>query len=289
MSLTPNEILIKNIIKCSADAEISSAEADLLISEFLFEEKLGHKSVSDLKNELNQKYDILLSARNKSAESRSLFESVREKLSVCRIFHERLSTQSILALNVPHQRTTAAHIAYWYSNAYAKEAFDRFGKLFESCDGIAVDSFNAVCERIEDDNTFGVIPIINSGDGRLISFYRMLDKFDLKISAVCTIENHGNDGFTKFALVGKRLGKIDLENKSSIEFCVSQRVSEYICIADLLNAELGEITSIPSLYSASEYTNYITITADRNSLSILWTYIYLFGGDVDLLGFYTEI
>ncbi len=289
MNEQEERILIQNIIECSADSVRCSAEIDLLISEFIFSDAFGHKSLSDIKNDINNRYNLILEQRQQQRIAVSLFQSVREKLGICKSLYARISDNSLITPSIPSKKLKSGRISYWYTNSYAKAAFENFSRFFESCEEIAAESFSGVCENIQNDETFGVIPIINSGDGRLISFYRMLDKFDLKISAVCRIDNPGSDGFTKFALVGKQLCDIDLKRVKALEITVNKELPEFICLAELLEAEVGEITSIPSPYGVSEFSNYLCIRAEREKLLSFWMYIYLFGRNIDCIGYYSEI
>ena len=229
MNSAKSEILIKNIIQCSADAKLCSAEIDLLMSDFLFDQSLSHKSISDIKNEINWKYEVISEERRKQNQEISFFESVREKISICKSYYEHIKGKSSVIFDIPSNFLNFVKIAYWHTNIYAKEALEKFSKQFEHCEEIIAESFTSVCEIIQDDTTFGIIPIINSSDGRLIPFYRILDRFDLKISAVCRIDNPGNDGFTKFALVGKKLSDISSNSQKTIEFSVTKRLPEYVC------------------------------------------------------------
>lgn len=289
MSLSKTEIIIQNIIDCSADAQRSSAEIDLLIDELISDIELTHKSISDVKHDICSKYSLLQSARRESGFRVSEYEVSREQMYICNKIATHLKREFDFGTALI-QKFNSVKIAYWYSNIYAKDAYLKFERLFKSCAEIPVESFTAVCESIDDENSvLGIIPVINSADGRLMSFYRLLDKYDLKISAVCKIENPGGGGFTKFALVGKQLADIDLKKKRTIEFSTNKAVSKFMSFAEIAVATIGEITSIPSPYSDTEQLNYISILADQNAIHELWLYLYMFVGDADFIGMYSEI
>ena len=289
MSLSKTEIIIQNIIDCSADAQRSSAEIDLLIDELISDIALTHKSISDVKHDICSKYSLLQSARRESGFLVSEYEVSREQMYICNKIATHLKREFDFGTELI-KKLDSIKISYWYSNSYAKEAYLKFEKLFKNCSEIPVESFTAVCESISDENSvFGIIPVINSTDGRLMSFYRLLDKYDLKISAVCKVENPGDGGFTKFALVGKKLANIDLKRKKFIEFSTNCSVSKFIPFAENALAIMGEITSIPSQYSDTEQLNYISILADQNAIHELWLYLYMFVGDADFIGMYSEI
>lgn len=288
MSLSRDDIIIQNIIDCSADAKISSAEIDLLLLDLVFDPDLEHRSISDIKNEVSHKYGLLQARRQKQRVELSKFETAREQLLICK--HLALSFKHNLGADIEEkQKRDFSGIAYWYSNSYAKEALLKFEKAFGNRDEIPVDSFTAVCESTDDGNTLGIIPIINSNDGRLMSFYRLIDKYDLKISAVCKVENPDGEGFTKFALVGKHLVNTNVTKKKTVEFATNRAIVDVISTVEHIGGEIGEITSIPLPYNNTEYANYISITVDSDSVYEMWLYMYIFLGEVEFIGMYTEI
>lgn len=288
MSLSRDDIIIQNIIECSADAKISSAEIDLLLLDLVFDPDLEHRSISDIKNEVSHKYGLLQARRQKQRVELSKFETAREQLLICK--HLALSFKHNLGADIEEkQKRDFSGIAYWYSNSYAKEALLKFEKAFGNRDEIPVDSFTAVCESTDDGNTLGIIPIINSNDGRLMSFYRLIDKYDLKISAVCKVENPDGEGFTKFALVGKHLVNTNVTKKKTVEFATNRAIVDVISTVEHIGGEIGEITSIPLPYNNTEYANYISITVDSDSVYEMWLYMYIFLGEVEFIGMYTEI
>ena len=287
--ISPNdETIIKNIINSSADAVISSAERNLFISELILEQCDFRKTLSDIKNDIVSKY-VRLQERRKGADAEiSLAESISEKLYICReLLKKTKYAPSTHAQTMKNSDET--RIAFWYSNPYAKEAYSRFSKLFAYCEEFPVDSFNAVCESVDENVTFGIIPITNSNDGRLMSFYRMIDKFDLKISAVCKIEAPDGNSFTKYALVSRKTVDFDSKNIKCIEFSTNKNISEIICFLELLNCKIGDISSISSLYGENEYYSFVSAFVEKNKIKEFMLYTYLFVGDIDFIGIYTEI
>ena len=285
MSFSKDEILIQNIVKCSADAQISSAEIDLLVSE-LFEDAVPfHKSVWDVKNSILQKYEIL---QNSYTGQRSEYDIIKDRLLISKYVSEKFKSYTDMEQSIS-AKPDCVNVAYWYSNSAAKEAVNSFSKLFSSCRYTEAESFVAVCESIVDDNILGVLPVANSNDGRLMSFYRLLDKYDLKISAVHNVENANGDGFSRFALVGKKLYNIGSTENKNLEFTVCGKFSPIIYTMEFVKGTVKEITSIPSSHAENECINYITAMVNEKRLYLLWWYLYLFGGDVEFIGVYTEI
>ena len=287
MSGLTKEIVLQNIINCSADAKISTAEIDLLISDLFSIDSLSHKSIYDIRSEIISGFEKL-EGLHLSSEVYSKYEKIRERSFVCCEIAKKINKSNDFDyFSIPSPDNV--RIAYWYSNGYAKDAFDLFSKCFKSCTELQVESFSAVCESVVDDNTFGVIPIINSNDGRLTSFYRLLDKHDLKITAICKIESSNEYDFTKFALVGKRLVDTDESDVKYVEFSTVGDVSDYIYVAEILGGKINEITSIPVSHGKGECLNYITVSLEKSRIYALWWYLYIFSGETDFIGIYSEI
>ena len=240
MNLTKDEILIQNIIKCSADLLISSAEIDLLVSELFTSFEQEPRAIGDIKNAVLQKYELLQSAYDRP---RSMYDVIKERLLISKHVSECFESYTNLEQAIS-SKPKSVSIAYWYSNIYAQEATDAFADLFDSCEKIQTDSFVSVCESISDESTLGVIPIANSSDGRLMSFYRLIDKYDLKISAIRSIENPNGDGFSRFALVGKKLYDLESSEHKNIEFSVVGNLISIVCVTEFVGGTVKEITSI---------------------------------------------
>lgn len=98
--------------------------------------------------------------------------------------------------------TTAALV----TGGFADLAFSNFREELAQNSKIALrphhaDRVQNACDSVLDGEAdFAIIPIWNDRDGRLRSFYRMMDDFDLKILSVTTVATE--DGRTRFALCG---------------------------------------------------------------------------------------
>ena len=283
MNLSQKEIIIQNIEKCSADTFISSAEIELLISEFVFDNDFLHKSIFDIKNEIQQKFEILTNSTKISK-----YDMMKYKLNICTLLQTYIRVNFDLPISSP-DNFNQVKIAYWHSNAYCKEAFNTFCNIFSNCNEIQLESFSSVCENILDDETFGIIPVINSNDGRLMSFYKLLDKYDLKVSVTHDVETPNGDGFTKFALVGRKLVGIKPKEYKNIELSVSDDISSLLYILELVGGNVKEITSVPSPHNKLKPINYITLCVKSDKVYSLGLFLYIFGGDFDFIGISSEL
>ena len=166
MNSSKDSIIIQNIVKCSADLSVSSAEIDLLIAELFDNIALSQRSVWDIKNVVLQKYELW---QKSYVNQRPQYDVLKERLIISRYISEKFKSYTEIDQSI-FKKPEFVNIAYWYSNNYAKEAAESFAKMFKSCNKIQAESFAEVCELISDDITLGVVPVANSSDGRLISF-----------------------------------------------------------------------------------------------------------------------
>ncbi|MBQ7294090.1 MAG: hypothetical protein IJW79_10175 [Clostridia bacterium] len=283
MNISETDSLTQNIINCSADIERCSAEIDLFISESILKKDFSNFPVIDIKNDILQEYNSLT-----RITCPSKYESVRQKLYIAEQISHIVKTPFAVKNDIDSS-SDPIKIFYWNANNYAREAFDVFSKIFALYEENCVESFNAVCENIVDEKAFGIIPIVNSTDGKLTSFYRLIDKFDLKIISACNIENTDGNGFTRYALIGKNLIDFADSGNKSIELLINDDVSDLAISLGIIGGSVREITSIPSLHNKNDALNYVTVNLKSEDIYTLWWYLYIFGGDVDLIGIYSEI
>ncbi len=147
-------------------------------------------------------------------------------------------------------------IAY-VKNKFNDIAYEKLSKAFQKPRAVLVDSPREACEAVANGIVENcILPIENSRDGKLFGFYEMLDRFDLKICAVCSIDTEDDFGYIKHALIArgcKALLHCDLENKSYIfEFSTlamnADFLGELIDFAKLCGAVSLTIDSKPTQY-----------------------------------------
>lgn len=112
------------------------------------------------------------------------------------------------------------------------------------------DSFALSCEAVtEGECTYAILPLRNSVDGRLTSFYKMLDKYELGILLCTDIENQNGD-VARYALVcsGQGFlpasGTVKFECRITLDSCAElASVSE---MADFFGVTLDSVDAVPN-------------------------------------------
>ena len=102
----------------------------------------------------------------------------------------------------PHQsepKNTAAYVSGGASDAAYEIFSDRY-----RLDAIRSERIQNICDEVFDGGAgYCILPIRNSVDGRLSSFYRMINLYDLKIVSVCDVA--ATDVIMRFALCARSL------------------------------------------------------------------------------------
>ncbi len=155
--------------------------------------------------------------------------------------------------------TEAQNKIAFIGNNYTDEAYTRFASRLQAPIAMRLLSFDELCENVYGGSCeFGILPIENNENGKLPHFYSMIDKYELKIAAICTVETSDN-GSTSFALVRKnieypygRLGVPDL-----LELFVTQvsneKFSEVLTAAEFCSLELYRIDSLPLSHRSGKF------------------------------------
>jgi len=95
--------------------------------------------------------------------------------------------------------------AVYLKSLSADRAYRTFSSRLDGLTAAYSQSYAASCEEVYYGRSLYVIlPIYNSGDGSLLTFRRMLGKYDLKITWVCSVEMDEGD-FVLYALARKGL------------------------------------------------------------------------------------
>lgn len=165
---------------------------EFLAKEFI-ETSTAAKSIENL---LSQYADIV--GKTEDAALVNFFCSIIDKIEVSQL----LSENSDIDLKV-FSRSDSAKISY-VKNNHSDTAFDKFSTLFENpkvsynatFEDICEDVYNSICD-------YCILPIESAG-GKLFSFYSLIDKYDLKIFAVCDLEDGISDKHTRYALLTRK-------------------------------------------------------------------------------------
>lgn len=189
-------------------------------------------------------------------------------------------------------------IAY-LKNSYNDIAYMQFSTLLDSPRAAYFSSISDVCESVyKGECEYCILPVETSGDGKLLSFYELLIKYNYKINAVFDL--HGDGGYTRYALIGKKygLGTNSLRSKNK------NRYFEFV-LTDNDSVSLSDILSAAEFCSMKlKRIDTLNVTHDKNSAGVkicpvfrvdgadlhtFLAYLNIDCADVEFLGLYTQI
>ncbi len=155
-------------------------------------------------------------------------------------------------------------------NRYTEEAFSCFSEIVSGAKPHYPSSFTEVCEEVFDHRCeFGILPVENTQDGRLFSFYTMLNRYELRICADCVLETEGPAGVIRFALIGRHMPdrlprEVDGWNlECSVTAPIGEFPADILRVAPMFGATLQKIDSLPVLYDDGLARFYFTFRLPR--------------------------
>ena len=235
--------------------------------------------------------------------------SVAERVDICRALGKRVKLPSdtlrfLIEVSESQQNDALdgkaeGRIAYMKNN-YTESAFMKFSKVLGNARSAYFQSFDAVCEEVYSGGCeFCILPLESSAEGRLNSFYTMIDRFELKIAAVCDIEHHDSQRFTRFALLKKSLSETTTIRHSKkdqiLEFRFSSTIGGHSPLGDILQAatacglRLLRLASLPLPYNDEMLSYYVSFTLDNAEVITFLTFIALEFPQCDPLGVYFTV
>ncbi len=229
--------------------------------------------------------------------------SAMERITACReIFkiasrRRKVSVYDFLDKADPVYDESQGKVSY-FKNSYADEAFIVFNENFNGLRFLYAESFAQACENVYDGTCeYCILPIESTKDGKLSSFYSLIDKYELKIAAVCDIDFNDTDHSTSFALMTKSIRNIWSDSMSNMFFEIRFTVDQQskISLADILTAaeycsmRVVKIDSVPLPYSDKDFSHYIVFGIDSAELVPFLLYLLLDAPYYIPIGIYKRI
>lgn len=225
--------------------------------------------------------------------------SVADSVSMSRMMLENLKDAEDFSrydLLEPDQTGTAISddIRIVYRKAHGADiAFEKFASLIPDAAAVYRDTFPAVCDAV----ALGyadmcILPYENTEDGKLGSFYRLIDSYDLKIAASSLVRSDRREDMTRYLLLSRSLvGLSMLSGVTDFEFSFADRsdgtLTRTLAAAYLLKLNVRSIDTVKSEKNVTVYD--IRVTADERALDEFILYLKLEEVDFSPLGLYAVI
>ncbi len=202
-------------------------------------------------------------------------------------------------LDVRVPRPVGERIAY-LRNTYTDRAYARFQSELHHTQATYYSDFPGVCEALYYDRVSAcILPMENSVDGKLLRFYGLLNKYDLRIAYTCSVTTEDTDVTTRYALLRKNISVPHPEELEDYEgLYIECRVilwdehplGELLCAASRYHLTLTRVDTIPMDYSDGERTYDLILRCDDDAdAAAFLTYLYLCVPQFTLFGIYAAL
>ena len=218
------------------------------------------------------------------------FKSVGEKISLCIKYVAKFGK----SLEFRKAVMTSDFSVAILENSYMNKALEKFSSVHRLYTKIH-SNFNEICESVSDGVCeYGILPIESLENGKLLRFYSLIDRYDIKINAACTVES--DDGsITQYALVGKseELSSELFGKANCFEFCINlrngQSLSDILLAASLCGLQLSKIDSLPIPYKETEYSYYLVFDISYGEIEAFLLYMNLEFPQYSTVGIFPKI
>lgn len=158
-------------------------------------------------------------------------------------------------------------------NQYSENAFSLLSRTVIRPKSVPMQTFAEACEAVTANTCqFCILPTETSEGGRLFGFYSMLDRYEFKIYAACSVETDGGDESVKYALVGRSSpDRFPRSTERTLECSVITDDGGFPAdipeVLDIFRARLLRIDSLPSEYDELQNKYYLSFRlSERNAL-----------------------
>ncbi len=206
--------------------------------------------------------------------SKNNVQILLDKITVCKFLvmeyegrHINISEQLLGGSQID----AAVKIAY-FKNAYADTAFRVFSSFLKNPSVVYLTDFNSVCEEVYYGRAdLCMLPLDSSKDAKLISFYRLIDKYELNPVFSCDVTALDGSVTTRYVLLRRSIALPGEEYKKSGGSCFFEfsfvpdekaALGDILLVAEECGLSTYKVDSIPLTYSDSQFAFDIIINAE---------------------------
>jgi hypothetical protein len=234
-----------------------------------------------------------------NAGEEPFFTKEMERLSafyLCRSIAEKSIPHTFSDLNTlfyglsPERANNTDKKIAFLRNRQAFRAFECFAKTLGGVSVLYENNFQNACESVAlEQAAYAIIPIYSTTDGRLNSFYRMIEKYELNIILTCDVDSDDGESMTTFALVYK--DKICLHTgtpkfECKITFDDLSSISDIADAAYYYGATLENLEALPMMFSGRAGTFSVVFNLENADIDGLVCYLALEYPQMSVIGIY---
>lgn len=178
-------------------------------------------------------------------------------------------------------------------NPYTDKAYSTFSKYLNNPTVRYCDDFVSVCEDVYYGRAgLCILPLENSSEGRLVSFSRLISRYELHIVMECSVET-GHESSTRFALLKNSVARFPISDGIPHRGYIELRISPSYSVRDILNAaenyglEAERIDCVPD--SAEGHVHCIRFLTDSGDLDGFLYFLQLEAPHITTTGVFYSI
>ena len=278
-------ILTQNLREFSKKHSLAKQQKALTAFELatLYCERHTDVSILDIQNELKPDFSV-------NDEIIFLTELCRSELA------EKIKSMLFIGSSEPTSAGAHSKISY-LKNRYNDIAFEHFSHSVANAKPDYASSFAECCENVFDGRCeYCILPIMNSNDGRLMSFYSLLDRYDLKICATVDIDKDDSSVSFKHALIGRSCLEQRIRTQKNqrhiFEFSLITESTDFFAplfeAALYVGAKLVCIDSLPVEYATDTQKFFFSFSLPYQNALAFRLFVALKHQTYTPIGFYKE-
>ncbi|MBQ8389072.1 MAG: hypothetical protein IJX46_09125 [Clostridia bacterium] len=251
---------------------ILEIERRFTVDSSIREAQIRELAISLFRDENDPDQALALISEIKSGSG--LFRNVNECIVLCRELLGRYGDRLELRTGAFNDKSKTVAVL---NNGYMERAFESFCDL-DRLERVYYSGFEELCESVSAESCdCAIVPIENSENGKLLRFYSLIDRYDLKINAVCDVSYVDESASTRYALVSKNLSAF--ADPDCFEFSISlesdQSINDVLFAASLCHMRLVRIDSIELPYKDKEFAFHVVFDLQGADLQLFMLYMTL--------------
>ena len=162
----------------------------------------------------------------------------------------------------------------------ADDAYLAFAAQLPALPAVYAEDFSAACEAVYyEKSRYAILPLENSADGRLLGFYNLIGRYELKIVYTCDVTDPDGIERSRFALCAKDFEAAEDGDTLCYELYFPSRSGEglaaILTAAEYYRLTVRRIDSIPADAASDPDKNqvYLTLSGAMADMKILLCYL----------------
>ena len=186
----------------------------------------------------------------------------------------------------------------YVQNAYTETTYTAAASRIKNLSSSYVHSYELSCDEVYSGRSeFCILPIENTVDGKLFSFYALIDKYDLKIPLVFNVTGSDDNTVTRFALCRRSLLNHISPTTQKPDYTFLEirilpgntlSLNDIMTAAAALGLVLRRVDSLPLSYTDSDFTYSLIFCTDKADLVCFLAFLSIWAPYYIPIGYYKE-